>query len=67
LIAVCGADPLNLVGTLLPGSKVPALSGNRLVYRDGLPAAVEIAGKQLMLLELDQQEAGLVREKLIRH
>ncbi|MDF3202122.1 DEAD/DEAH box helicase [Pseudomonas sp. 1912-s] len=67
LIAVCGADPLNLVGTLLPGSKVPALSGNRLVYRDGLPAAVEIAGKQLMLLELDQQEAELVREKLIRH
>lgn len=66
LIAVCGADPLNLVGTLLPGSKVPALSGNRLVYRDGLPAAVEIAGKQQVLLELDQQEAGLVREKLIR-
>lgn len=66
LIAVCGADPLNLVGTLLPGSKVPAMSGNRLVYRDGLPAAVEIAGKQQVLLELDQQEAGLVREKLIR-
>lgn len=67
LIAVCGADPLNLVGTLLPGSKVPALSGNRLVYRDGLPAAVEIAGKQQVLLELDAQAAGLVREKLIRH
>ncbi len=66
LIAVCGADPLNLVGTLLPGSKVPALSGNRLVYRDGLPAAVEMAGKQQVLLELDAQAAGLVREKLIR-
>ncbi|QLG95631.1 DEAD/DEAH box helicase [Pseudomonas yamanorum] len=67
LIAVCGADPLNLVGTLLPGAKVPALSGNRLVYRDGLLAAVEIAGKQQVLLELDQQAAGWVREKLIRH
>ncbi len=66
LIAVCGADPLNLVGTLLPGSKVPALSGNRLVYRDGVPAAVEMAGKQQVLLELDAQAAGLVREKLIR-
>ncbi|WP_330564678.1 DEAD/DEAH box helicase [Pseudomonas yamanorum] len=66
LIAVCGADPLNLVGTLLPGGKVPALSGNRLVYRDGLPAAVGIAGKQQVLLELDPQAAGLVREKLIR-
>jgi ATP-dependent Lhr-like helicase len=67
LIAVCGADPLNLVGTLLPGSKVPALSGNRLVYRDGLPAAVEIAGKQQVLLELDQQAAESLRHKLVRH
>ena len=36
LIAVCGVDPLNLAGTLLPGAKVPALASNRLVYRDGL-------------------------------
>lgn len=64
LIAVCGADPLNLVGTLLPGSKVPAVSGNRIVYRDGLPAAVMVAGKQQVLLEVDQQA---VQEKLIRH
>lgn len=64
LIAVCGADPLNLVGTLLPGSKVPAVSGNRVVYRDGLPAAVMVAGKQQVLLEGDQQ---VIQEKLIRH
>ncbi|MGY2042422.1 Lhr family helicase [Pseudomonas pergaminensis] len=64
LIAVCGADPLNLVGTLLPGSKVPAVSGNRVVYRDGLPAAVMVAGKQQVLLEVDQQ---VIQEKLIRH
>ena len=64
LIAVCGADPLNLVGTLLPGSKVPAVSGNRIVYRDGLPAAVRVAGKQQVLIDVDQQA---VQEKLIRH
>ncbi|SBW83246.1 ATP-dependent DNA helicase [Pseudomonas veronii 1YdBTEX2] len=64
LIAVCGADPLNLVGTLLPGSKVPAVSGNRIVYRDGLPAAVMVAGKQQILLDVDQQA---VQERLIRH
>ncbi|MEG2797671.1 MAG: helicase-related protein, partial [Pseudomonas sp.] len=46
LIAVCGVDPLNLAGTLLPGAKVPALASNRLVYRDGLPVAAEVAGKQ---------------------
>jgi ATP-dependent Lhr-like helicase len=67
LIAVCGVDPLNLAGTLLPGAKVPALASNRLVYRDGLPAAAEIAGKQIFWLELDQQASTEVRIKLIQH
>jgi ATP-dependent Lhr-like helicase len=67
LVAVCGVDPLNLAGTLLPGAKVPALASNRLVYRDGLPAAAQIAGKQYMWLELDQQAMAEVQNKLIRH
>ncbi|CAH0266296.1 DEAD-box ATP-dependent RNA helicase CshA [Pseudomonas sp. Bi130] len=67
LIAVCGVDPLNLAGTLLPGVKVPALASNRLVYRDGLPAAAEIAGKQQFWLELDQQSTTEVRNTLVRH
>jgi len=66
LIAVCGVDPLNLAGTLLPGAKVPALASNRLVYRDGLPVAAEIAGKQVFWRELDQQAGAEVRNKLIR-
>ena len=36
-IAISAVDPLNLAGTLLPGEKVPALPGNRVLYRDGLP------------------------------
>ncbi|MFJ7286070.1 DEAD/DEAH box helicase [Pseudomonas sp. NPDC099000] len=67
LIAVCGVDPLNLAGTLLPGAKVPALASNRLVYRDGLPASAEIAGKQVFWVELDQQLAAELHNKLIRH
>jgi len=67
LIAVCGVDPLNLAGTLLPGAKVPALVSNRLVYRDGLPVAAEIAGKQVFWSELDQITMEEVRSKLIRH
>jgi ATP-dependent Lhr-like helicase len=58
---------LNLAGTLLPGVKVPALASNRLVYRDGLPVAAEIAGKQQFWGELDQQVGAEVRSKLIRH
>jgi ATP-dependent Lhr-like helicase len=67
LIAVCGVDPLNLAGTLLPGAKVPALASNRLVYRDGVPVAAEIAGKQVFWAELDQITMEQVRSKLIRH
>lgn len=52
LVAVCGVDPLNLAGTLLPGAKVPALVNNRLVYRDGLPVAAQIAGKPHFWVEL---------------
>src|SRR5262249_43082605 len=37
LISLSGADPLNLVGILTPGPRLPALTGNRLLYRDGLP------------------------------
>ncbi|MHC8405557.1 DEAD/DEAH box helicase [Pseudomonas sp. TMB3-21] len=64
LIAVCGVDPLNLAGTLLPGVKVPALASNRLVYRDGLPVAAVIAGKQVVWLETDQALATELHRKL---
>ncbi len=67
LIAVCGVDPLNLAGTLLPGMKVPALASNRLVYRDGLPVAAVIAGKPVIWLEVDQALAGELHRKLTGH
>jgi ATP-dependent Lhr-like helicase len=67
LIAVCGVDPLNLAGTLLPGAKVPALASNRLVYRDGIPVAAEIAGKPQFWGDLEPEVMTIVRDKLIRH
>jgi ATP-dependent Lhr-like helicase len=38
-VSLSGADPLNLIGILTPGPKLPALAGNRLLYRDGVPVA----------------------------
>ncbi|MHC8307567.1 DEAD/DEAH box helicase [Pseudomonas sp. PB3P13] len=67
LIMVCGVDPLNIAGTLLPGAKVPALASNRLVYRDGLPVAALIAGKQVVWLEADQSVANELHRKLTGH
>ncbi|APW40687.1 ATP-dependent DNA helicase [Rhodoferax koreense] len=45
LVCVSGVDPLNLCGTLLPGDKLPALTGNRVVFQDGLPIATLVAGE----------------------
>jgi len=41
IVRVSGADPLNLVGILTPGRRVPALRTNDVVYRDGLPIGAE--------------------------
>ncbi|QXH72468.1 DEAD/DEAH box helicase [Pseudomonas atacamensis] len=67
LVAVCGVDPLNLAGTLLPGVKVPALVSNRLVYRDGIPVAAMVAGKPQVWVEADQVVVEHIGRKLIRN
>jgi ATP-dependent Lhr-like helicase len=35
-IALSAADPLNLVGIVVPGERVPAISGRTVTYRDGV-------------------------------
>lgn len=37
LVSAC--DPLNLVGIVTPGERVPSQPGNRVVFRDGVPVA----------------------------
>ena len=36
LVTVSGVDPLNLAGIVLPGTRVPAIYSNRVMYRDGV-------------------------------
>jgi ATP-dependent Lhr-like helicase len=36
---IAATDPLNLVGILTPGPRVPAVAGQRVLYRDGVPVA----------------------------
>jgi ATP-dependent Lhr-like helicase len=36
-VRVCGSDPLNLVGILTPGDRVPGVRNREIVYVDGLP------------------------------
>jgi ATP-dependent Lhr-like helicase len=37
IVTVSAADPVNLVGIIVPGERVPAISGRTLTYRDGVP------------------------------
>ena len=66
LVSVCGADPLNLVGLVVPGPKVPALTNNRVVYRDGVPIAALIGGDIQWMVELEPREMRIVEDALIK-
>jgi len=45
LITLSAADPLNLQGILTPGSRIAALTANRVLVRDGLPVAALEGGE----------------------
>ncbi len=66
LISISGADPLNLSGILTPGPKLPALTGNRAVYRAGLPVALLSGGKEQYLEPLDESGRWAVRKALLK-
>jgi ATP-dependent Lhr-like helicase len=66
LVSLSGADPLNLVGILTPGPKLAALTGNRLLYRDGLPVALLAGGEVRLLDSLDAKSEWEFRKTLLR-
>jgi len=68
LVAVSGADPLNLVGILTPGDTLPAVAANRILYRDGVPVAVKegSGNAERMLIEVTPEERELLRTALVR-
>jgi ATP-dependent helicase Lhr and Lhr-like helicase len=65
-ISLSGADPLNLIGILTPGPRLPALTDNRLIYRDGLPVATLAAGKVDFLTTLDGAARWEAEKRLMR-
>jgi ATP-dependent Lhr-like helicase len=65
-LSLSGADPLNLVGILTPGTRLPSLSGNRLLYRDGVPVALLAGGEVSFLQILAPQEQWQAKNLLLR-
>ncbi len=65
-LSVSAADPLNLVGILTPGGRVPSLTGNRVLYCDGVPLALYVAGEVRFLQQLDPETQWRAQNALLR-
>ena len=66
MIAVSASDPLNLLGGIVAGDKVPRQPGARLLLRDGLPVATLVAGEFRALPGLDAKDAHAAKVALLR-
>ncbi len=66
MIAVSASDPLNLLGGIIAGDKVPRQPGARLLLRDGVPIASFVAGEMRELVELSPADQQAARSILLR-
>ncbi|MFO7304516.1 MAG: DEAD/DEAH box helicase [Gammaproteobacteria bacterium] len=66
LISISAADPLNLVGILTPGARVPSLTRNRIVYCDGVPLALYVGGEVRFLQALEPEAKWRAHTALLR-
>jgi len=66
LVAICGADPLNLAGIITPGPRLAALAGNRLLLQDGVPVASYAAGEVQFHQDMTPQLQWQARNALLR-
>ena len=64
-VSLSAADPLNLVGILTPGARIPSLTGNRVLYSDGVPVAALIGGETKFLEELPPEEQWRAQNLLL--
>jgi ATP-dependent Lhr-like helicase len=49
-----------------PGARLPALTGNRVLYRDGLPVALFAAGEVRFLEKLEAKQEWEARGAILR-
>jgi len=64
--SLSAVDPLNLTGIITPGQRIPAFSGHRLLYRDGIPIAYMAKKEFNLLVELTADDAAKARVQLTR-
>jgi ATP-dependent Lhr-like helicase len=65
-ISLSAADPLNLIGSIVPGPKVPALTNNRILYRNGIPVAALVAGEVQWIEALEPRDRAEAENALVK-
>ncbi|MEP6482877.1 MAG: DEAD/DEAH box helicase [Rudaea sp.] len=65
-VVVSGADPLNLVGNIVTGAKVPALTASKILYRDGVLIATLVGGEFAPLEVMDAATEWTAKSRLLR-
>ena len=64
LVIISAADPMNLVGILTPGPKVPAIASNAIAYLDGRYIGHRVSGEVWVDPKLDSEVAHKVERAL---
>jgi ATP-dependent Lhr-like helicase len=64
LVTLSAVDPLNLVGIVTPGAKIPALPGNRVLFRSGIPTALHVGKETQFLVSVEKHREWEFKNRL---
>ncbi len=66
LVSLSASDPLNLMGIITPGKRIFSHYQNRVLYRDGVPAAYKEGAEIRLLSDFENSEEWNIKKKLIK-
>ena len=66
MVAIDASDPLNLIGTIVPGDRIPLSARERILLRDGIPIAKQSDREVRFIAELDSGEQWRARNALMQ-
>jgi ATP-dependent Lhr-like helicase len=66
LVSLSACDPLNLVGIVTPGERVPAITSNRVLFKDGVPVARKVGATVEILSSVEKNERWALETALVR-
>lgn len=65
-VAISAADPLNLIGIITPGRRIPGITANRILYRDGEPVMIMEGGEIREVSPVSTEEQWALRQELVK-